>query len=344
MGSNLLVGLLIVFLCTGLAVIALGCAICGVWLLRRKRGLGLTLLLPSAAYLALFLYFFIPRPLPHHVVNIDLRARTNLYGIPSEIKWMADSWPAPKTVVPLAPSGSFICVEGKVDFSIVLPDGNTIRDTARQFYVHTDDAGIWKIIVDVDHADPETALSRLESNLRPLSIASQSRDGSTEDASSLKERLSAFVSKSPSGKPIYYDFPTYECYLSLGPQFGSSSKVSYFYVFYLPHLPKYFGFATLPAVDHPQNLVDDCRKFLSSESASTIPKERWPGSVARLNPSQLRVENGNVFLVFQSFGPLGSHCYAISSAAALEKSDQIRVLSSPFPGISEVHLAHPVFR
>ncbi len=344
MGSNLLVGLLVVFLFNGLAVIALGCTICGLWLLRKRRGLGLTLLIPSAAYLALFLYLFTPRPLPHHVVNIDLRERTNLVGIPAEINWMADSWPAPKTVVPLAPSGSFTCVEGRVDFSIILPDGNTIRDTARELYIHTDDAGIWKIIVDVDHADPEAALSRLTSNLLPLAAATQSRDANMGDPSILKERLSAFVSKSPSSKPIYFDFPSYECDLSLGPQFGSSSKVSYFYIIYLPHLPKYFGFAPLPTVDQPQELIQDCRQILSSGATSILPKEKWPSSVARLNPSQLRVENGNVLIVFQSFGVLGSHCYAISPATEIAKSDQIRVLSSPFPGISEVHCAHLIFR
>ena len=53
-------------------------------------------------------------------------------------------------------------MEGRVDLSVTLPDGRTIQDVGRQVYIHTDDTGIWEIVIDAEMVKPETALANLK--------------------------------------------------------------------------------------------------------------------------------------------------------------------------------------
>jgi hypothetical protein len=76
--------LLILLACGAISVAALLGVLLGLYfLLRNRRTLGLILLIPSATYLSLLIYLFIPTLTPHHeapvsVGIIDLRQGDNL--------------------------------------------------------------------------------------------------------------------------------------------------------------------------------------------------------------------------------------------------------------------------
>jgi hypothetical protein len=336
MGSNILLAYVIAVLCSGIALAALGFLLCGIWLWRKRRWLSLVFLIPSGIYLVLFLYVFIPRPLPHHILTIDLRRPTDLSGIPAGTKWFSDTWPAPRVIVPLSASGGFCCVEGRVDMTIILPDGQTIHDTGRQVYINTDDTGIWKILIDVDSVMPKIALENIKASLFPIAMGSQNKEGIIQSVADIENGLTNYRPNAPLNLGFRWSFPSYKLDLNLGTTFIPSQKVSYFCQIELPHVPQFERFMPLPIVDQPDQLVQDCRQILNSGAIRTVPKEEWPSSISRLKPSSVYVNGGNILLLFDSHAVTGTHAYAVGLTNQLTDLEHIRVISTPYPDLNEV--------
>jgi hypothetical protein len=237
MGSNFVGAIFIALVCIGVAFFALGAFFCGIYFWRKKRWLSLAFLIPSILYLIPFFYVFTPRPLTHRILTIDLRRPTDLSGIPVGTKWMADSWPAPKTIFPLNASGSFCCVDGRVDVSIVLPDGHIFRDVSRNVYIYTDDTGIWKVIIDADMLMPKIALEDIERSLKPLAMDPKGEE--TVDFSDIENRLTNYIPKTPINFGTRLARPAYKLDFSLSTTFLPSDKVAYFCQIEMPHVPYY---------------------------------------------------------------------------------------------------------
>ena len=202
MGSNFVLAYAIALLCEGIALAALGFFICGIFLWRKKRWLSLVFIIPSVLYLALFLYLFIPRPLPHRSLTIDLRKPTDLSGFPSSTQWLMAHWPPPKKIVPLSPDGASTDVWGRVDFSITLPDGQVLHDVGRECYVDVDDTGVWKIAIWTDEIMPEKALQNLKASLWPIVLSATNNGGDPKKLSDMESGLRTYVAKAP----LYFDF------------------------------------------------------------------------------------------------------------------------------------------
>jgi len=337
MGSNFVLAYAIALLCAGIALAALAFLLYGIFLWRKKRWLSLVCIIPSVLYLALFLYFFIPRPLPHRILTIDLRKPTNLSGFPSNTQWLLAHWPPPKKIVSLSPSGASTDVWGKVDFSITLPDGQVLHDVGRECYIDVDDTGVWKIEIWTDDLMPEKALQNLKASLWPIVLSATNKGGDPEKLSEMENGLKTYVAKAP----LYFDFrlafPTYKLYFHVMPTYLPSEKVQYLYSIELPHTAWFDRYKPLPVIDLPDEVVRDSREILSSRTGDIVPKENWPTSVSQLHPSSVYMRNGNVFLVFDCHGPAtGMHCYAISLGNQPADDPLVHVISTPYPAITEV--------
>jgi hypothetical protein len=338
MGAEaILPAIVISIICFGIALFALCALNFGICLWRKRRGLSLVLLIPSALYLVLFLYFFVPRPLPHRILTIDLRRPTDLSGFPPSTQWLLAHWPPPKTIVPLSPDGASTDVSGKVDFSITLPDGQVLHDVGRECYINVDDTGVWKIEIWTDELMPEKALQNLKASLWPIVLSATNKGGDPKKLSEMENGLSTYAPKAP----LYFDFrlafPSYKLNFHLMPTVTPSEKVRYVYSIEVPHVEWSDRYKPLPVVDRPDELVLESRDILTSGTGDIVPKQNWPTSVSQIHPSSVYVKNGNVFLVFDCHGPAtGMHCYAISLGNQPADDPQVHVISTPYPAITEV--------
>jgi hypothetical protein len=236
MGSNLVVAAFVAILLILIAIPATGALFCGIWLWlwRKKRILALIFIIPSTLYLSFFLYVFIPRPLPHYTVRLDLRHPTDLSGIPSSTKWLSAAWPQPVKIVPME-QGSFCCIEGKVDISVVLPDGQTIRDTLRNVFIHTNTSGIWQVDMNVYSIDPKLVLSQIKPYIWPLAASSFEGNETAGELTNIETDLKTYVPRSPLSDGFRLRFSHYLCDFGLKPTFIPSNNVCYFCMITLPH-------------------------------------------------------------------------------------------------------------
>jgi hypothetical protein len=230
---------LILLACCGIAFAALAGLFCGIWFWREKRDLSLAFLIPSALYLFLFFYFFTPRPLPHHVLTIDLRKPVDLSGIPDKTLWFSSVSPPPTFPIdPLSASGSNCCVEGDVDLSITLPDGQILHDKGREVYIDTDETGIYKILIDSGRVKPIVALERLKPYIWPLTSGATNEASVAQNLPEIQNGLSSYVPESKFAAGVRLIYPTYKFDLMLGSTSVPSDKVSYFCLVRLPHEKK----------------------------------------------------------------------------------------------------------
>ena len=233
MGSNLVVAAFIAVLMIVIAFAAAGALICGIWSWRKKRFLASIFIIPSTLYLIFFLFIFIPRPLPQYTVHLDLRHPDDLSGLPAATGWMSTQWPQPAKILPLA-EGSFCCVEGKVDVSIILPDGQQIHDSARNIFIHTDTKGVRQVDMNVYSAPPSDALSHFKPYIWPIGQSSQTRVGPSTPLDQIERDLLTYKSGAPLADgfrvhPVGYDFQ-----FGVGTTFVPSDHVSYFCHIELP--------------------------------------------------------------------------------------------------------------
>jgi hypothetical protein len=342
MGSNLVVAAFLAALMIGIAIPALGVLISGAWIWNKKRGLAVAFIIPSSLYLLFFLYVFVPRPLPSYEVHLDLRHPTDLSGIPADTRWFSGTWPPPAEIVPLSPPGGSCCVEGKVDITIVLPDGNIIHDIVRNVFIDTDDAGIWKVFTNVYSAEPRDALQRFKPYVWPIALSSKYSPGQSTPLDKIENDLLTYKAKQALADGLRVEPTGCKLQFAVETTFLPSDKVAYFYLIELPHVPEFERFVPLPKVDQPEQLVRDCRQLLGLDTGTLadveVKSSNWPTSVASLNPVRVWVHQKTVLLCFDSHAVTGSHCFAVSSGELPGDPQHIRVILMPFPGLNEVQV------
>jgi hypothetical protein len=341
----ILPAIIISIICMGVAFFALCAFLLGIYLWRKKRWLSLVLLVPSFLYLALFLYVFTPRPLPTHTLVIDLRKPKDLSGIPPGTKWLSEAPQSLKPVVPLSVIGAECDVWGKVNFSIVLPNGQTLKGEGRENYIDVDDTGIWRIQIMAENIPPKKALEILKQSLWPVVLSNESRFGGSDSGQlpGIEKALENYTPKAPIAAAVRLKPPGCNLDFNLNTTFMPSENVSYIYVIELPHVELYQRFTPLPPVNQPEQLIKDCRELLETGKTRTVPEDQWPPSVTQLKPSGVYVKSGDVFLTFD-FNPIsGAHCYSVSAGDRPTDPKRIWVRSTPYPGLNEV-LWHDTFK
>jgi hypothetical protein len=126
-------------------------------------------------------------------------------------------------------------VEGRVECSIILPNGQLLHDFGREVYIEADDLGVWKVDIMAEDVAPQAAYETFVTSLYPIAVAGEGSESADREFSAMKVDLENYKPRSQISHHLRFDLKNCQFDFNLYTTFLPSTHVSYNYGIELPH-------------------------------------------------------------------------------------------------------------